>query len=446
MSDQWYYARGENRSGPVTTGELRRLAAAGELVTTDLVWKEGMQKWVPANMLKGLFPSSAMPPPLPAERKETPAPEPLDPDPPAEESASARRPAWSRRERDEPNPTLRLVTAGVIALAVVGVLSLLLCLAEPGLVIVSVVLVGLAACLWHGQLWAGTLRGRWVPTDGSSGWIEFLSGGAFKREDGTTGTYAVTPNHKFIDLRVSGRRAESWKILVWDNGGIPFADPHQGNLEVQDSAGRVRTFTKGKTLAQKKASFFYVDRSTYLHGAWQPMTGTDEWVQFTEDGAVIFSNGSAGRYSMTGEEPNEVIEIEMVGGSQRQFKIVSLTSAQLVIAEGTDTTTFRRPGQAASRTGTADTGTTRSSGGAAKGVFGSLWAFLTRSKCPKCGQRAADQTKTEQISEVTQRVESEWVGGQLRQMVMNVWVERRTFCCEQCKHKWQEDHQCRRIA
>lgn len=350
---------------------------------------------------------------------------------------------WAQEERTAPNlrPWLFLIGAGAAWGGALLCFLLAILVKEPELALFALLLfvVGIGCgVLWGFEHWGLMLHGRWVPADGSPGWVEFLSGGVFKREDGLVGTYIRLPNQKFIDIRSSGRRIDSWKVLVFSWG--------TGVLEIQDSSGRVRTFKKGKTLAEKQASFFYTDRSTFLHGVWQPLTGTDEWVQFTDDGAVVFSNGSAGRYSMTGEEPNEVIEIEMVGGSQRQFKIVSLTSAQLVIAEGTDTTTFRRPVQAASRTGTADTGTTRPSGGAAKGVFGSLWAFLTRSKCPKCGQRAADQTKAEQISEVTQRVESEWVGGQLRQMVMNVWVERRTFCCEQCKHKWQEDHQCRRIA
>ncbi len=56
MSGQWHYQQGEQSRGPVTGAELKGLAAAGTLLPTDLVWKDGMDKWVPARSLKGLFP------------------------------------------------------------------------------------------------------------------------------------------------------------------------------------------------------------------------------------------------------------------------------------------------------------------------------------------------------------------------------------------------------
>jgi len=56
MADQWYYSQQEERKGPVSQEELKRLATTGQLKPTDTVWKEGMAKWLPASQVKGLVP------------------------------------------------------------------------------------------------------------------------------------------------------------------------------------------------------------------------------------------------------------------------------------------------------------------------------------------------------------------------------------------------------
>jgi hypothetical protein len=53
----WYYASGGQRHGPVKTAVLKRLATAGELRPTDLVWTDTLANWAPANTVKGLFPA-----------------------------------------------------------------------------------------------------------------------------------------------------------------------------------------------------------------------------------------------------------------------------------------------------------------------------------------------------------------------------------------------------
>ncbi|HEV3261767.1 MAG TPA: DUF4339 domain-containing protein [Gemmataceae bacterium] len=58
MADQWYYARDEDRHGPFTARQLKELAAAGEIHTTDTVWKEGVAQCVAAGNVKNLFSSA----------------------------------------------------------------------------------------------------------------------------------------------------------------------------------------------------------------------------------------------------------------------------------------------------------------------------------------------------------------------------------------------------
>jgi len=55
MASQWYYSKGDQSFGPVSSKELRRLASSGGLDPNDLVWKKGMADWKPAGKAKGLF-------------------------------------------------------------------------------------------------------------------------------------------------------------------------------------------------------------------------------------------------------------------------------------------------------------------------------------------------------------------------------------------------------
>jgi GYF domain 2 len=76
MSQNWYYAKGDQRQGPVTSDQLRALAKSGALNPTDLVWTEGMTDWEKASSVTGLIPAPQnVPPPL----KSTPPVKPPSP-------------------------------------------------------------------------------------------------------------------------------------------------------------------------------------------------------------------------------------------------------------------------------------------------------------------------------------------------------------------------------
>jgi hypothetical protein len=55
VADLWYYTRDGKAMDPVSEAELKKLAASGDLQPTDLVWKEGMPKWVRAGSAKELY-------------------------------------------------------------------------------------------------------------------------------------------------------------------------------------------------------------------------------------------------------------------------------------------------------------------------------------------------------------------------------------------------------
>jgi len=57
MSQSWYYAKNNERRGPVPLAELRSLVAQGGLQPSDLVWSEHLPGWVPARKVRELFPA-----------------------------------------------------------------------------------------------------------------------------------------------------------------------------------------------------------------------------------------------------------------------------------------------------------------------------------------------------------------------------------------------------
>lgn len=55
MAAEWHYSNGGQQHGPVSAADLKALAKSGNLLPTDLIWKEGMAEWKPASNVKGLF-------------------------------------------------------------------------------------------------------------------------------------------------------------------------------------------------------------------------------------------------------------------------------------------------------------------------------------------------------------------------------------------------------
>jgi TM2 domain-containing membrane protein YozV len=56
MSQSWYYAKNNERLGPVSRAQLSSLIAKGSLQLSDLVWSEHLPGWVPASEVRELFP------------------------------------------------------------------------------------------------------------------------------------------------------------------------------------------------------------------------------------------------------------------------------------------------------------------------------------------------------------------------------------------------------
>ena len=56
MASRWFYTHdGQPRLGPFTAKKLKEMAASGQILPTDAVRREGKDKSVTANRVKGLF-------------------------------------------------------------------------------------------------------------------------------------------------------------------------------------------------------------------------------------------------------------------------------------------------------------------------------------------------------------------------------------------------------
>jgi hypothetical protein len=60
-AEVWYYHQLGSNLGPVDLSHLQFLASAGQLLPTDMVWKQGMPEWTPAGRVPGLFATSGAP-------------------------------------------------------------------------------------------------------------------------------------------------------------------------------------------------------------------------------------------------------------------------------------------------------------------------------------------------------------------------------------------------
>ena len=73
MTDQWYYAVGKDKIGPLPESKIIELILNGQITLKDLLWKKGMPQWQKAEVIPLLVPifnqkdASGTPPPLPVE-------------------------------------------------------------------------------------------------------------------------------------------------------------------------------------------------------------------------------------------------------------------------------------------------------------------------------------------------------------------------------------------
>lgn len=61
MANEWYIGRNGSKVGPLSSAQVRQMVSRGEISPDDLIWKSGMERWVPCSTVKGLFSGSTGP-------------------------------------------------------------------------------------------------------------------------------------------------------------------------------------------------------------------------------------------------------------------------------------------------------------------------------------------------------------------------------------------------
>ncbi len=72
MATQWYLIQGDDNFGPMTSDELKKLAADGKIGRRDLVRKEGTTRWFPATAIEGLLSTPITTPSVPSVKTSSP--------------------------------------------------------------------------------------------------------------------------------------------------------------------------------------------------------------------------------------------------------------------------------------------------------------------------------------------------------------------------------------
>jgi len=129
MSAEWFYLKNRQNLGPFSQDQLRQLAQQGQLLPTDLVWKNGMANWSPANSIPGLLPGRQQTPVAPTPPAAAPSAAPnLDRD--YQQILSQ---GWREMVRDTwqawqgLNPTIKIIaiSAVVLLFVLIGIWILL---------------------------------------------------------------------------------------------------------------------------------------------------------------------------------------------------------------------------------------------------------------------------------------------------------------------------------
>lgn len=348
---------------------------------------------------------------------------------------------WGVDERAAPNKPEMLRRMAAVGVGALLVLSLFAAIGEPTVLLFSLWLaVAALFLLLFGPISRSFLYAKWLPADGESGWVQFHQSGSLSREDGTSASFHRLKNHQFIDIWQNGEIIDSWKVLSLS----------QKSLEVQDREGRTRRYKKSMTAAEKlmsnPLSLLETSRDELLAETWLPADGTGPWIQFSRDGAFVCGDSTAGRYTLSGEQPNEAIRVQLTDNSTRQFKVVSLSLNQLVLDEGGKAMIYQRQ-RSSKKAGNATQADSSGSqiapsddGGSSENPLAGIFNFFTKTKCPQCQQRAGVK-KGSRCVDREQRVMSLAEGNQMVQKWVNVeWWQYR-FVCKNCNHEWFQTKQ-----
>lgn len=116
----WFYAKHGKQEGPVDLETLRAKLKGGEIIGTDLVWREGMGEWTPAAEVAELTAAEASSPAAPETAGPVPAPQQAPTQP---QGGMAMQPQAGMQPNMVAPPTSGLAIASMVC----GIVGIMLC-------------------------------------------------------------------------------------------------------------------------------------------------------------------------------------------------------------------------------------------------------------------------------------------------------------------------------
>ncbi len=195
---QWYYSNEGQRSGPVTTEEIRSLVVRGVVKPSTLLWNQNMPNWAPLPQVAEFAPPPATPtrvatpppatPSTAVASTPAPAPSPIPPPPTAPVATGAGVPAGA------PN------AGGLLAFAIVTTVFCCLPLGIPAIVFAAQINAKVAAGDRAGA-WDAARKARmfaWIAL--GCGLLAMLAYAAFVGLAFATHAAPVAPAHSIHSL------------------------------------------------------------------------------------------------------------------------------------------------------------------------------------------------------------------------------------------------------
>jgi GYF domain 2 len=212
MVEMWYYTTEGKQQNPVALADLKRLFGEGVLKPTDMVWKEGMDRWIRASSLRELFADTTAKLETPATRRASVPAVALDePRPQTAIRADDREAAPRRRVPAQRGGS----SAGVIVVLVLGAMVLLGALAVGVFILIFVVGQPDAVEDFKGKIEGNTLtyKVRLNPNGvDDKHWFRFRKGVQYEI------TVRTEPRFPDVDLHVMQRDG---KELAFDDNPGP---------------------------------------------------------------------------------------------------------------------------------------------------------------------------------------------------------------------------------
>lgn len=305
MSDQWYYIRNGQRYGPVPADELARLAATGTLQASDLVWKAGLQEWLPARSIEDLSFSTGQVPPS--------VPPPYSPDDPLASIKVLGVRLWQNKR------AFWMTLATVIYLFLFVLLTTTPAEFIAYFLLTDFYILGMVSVFVVTRSPAAKLLGKWESR--ATGnlpalVVEFLKDGTLIVERGSSDTSPIMGQ---------GRRAMNgnYRLLEDKSLEITLSNPIRKLVErvvsfpewtkpdqlVLTFEGETRTFKQWNPVTKSVASWFAdeeEDKKEHLFGRWESLDGQGAAIQFTKDGAFIRAGGLVAKFRLG---PKDTIQV-----------------------------------------------------------------------------------------------------------------------------------------